>query len=143
MSGAAARPALRPARLPGESGVRARALRIVAPARSRARRAPFVVVVLALLSAGLVGLIVTNTALQDQAFRLADLQSRATALEIQQQELQREAERRAAPAALAEDALRLGMVPNATPVFLRPSDGAVIGVPTPAEPGTNVQGVVP
>ncbi|EFQ84342.1 hypothetical protein HMPREF0063_11058, partial [Aeromicrobium marinum DSM 15272] len=122
---------------------RARVLRVVAPARSRARQAPFVAVVAALLSAGLVGLIVTNTALQDQSFRLAELSGQAADLRIQQQQLQRDAERRSGPSAVAAAALRLGMVPNANPVFLRPSDGAVIGVPQPAEGNTNVAGVNP
>lgn len=113
---------------------RERALRLVAPARARVRRAPFVVVLVAILSAGLVGLVVTNTALQDQAFRLAELQREANSLAIQQQQLEYEADRLANPASLAQAAAELGMVPNAVPVFLQPSTGEIIGVPTPAEP---------
>jgi hypothetical protein len=37
--------------------------------------------------------------------------------------------------------MRLGMVPNANPVFLQPSDGKVIGDPEPAEPRSNVRRV--
>ncbi len=106
--------------------------------RSRASRAPFVVVVLTVLGAGLVGLILLSTVLQAQAFEIARLSTRADALGVQQQELRREVDRLQAPAALAERAIRLGMVPNANPAFLRPSDGEVIGDPEPAEPRSNV-----
>jgi hypothetical protein len=135
---AAARATAAPSRTLG--GARERALRLVAPARNRARRAPFVVVVVTVLSAGLVGLVVTNTALQDQAFRLAQLQQEATSLEVRQSQLQYEEDRMAEPSSLAEAAAALGMVPNASPVFLRPSTGEVVGVPTPAEPNSNVLG---
>ncbi|MFT4298492.1 MAG: hypothetical protein QM597_02490 [Aeromicrobium sp.] len=107
-------------------------LRLVTPAQARARRAPFVVVIVAILSVGLVGLIVINTALQDQAFELARLQQQAAALEMQQQQLAYEADRMANPASLADAARSLGMVPNENPVFLKPDTGEIIGVPTPA-----------
>ena len=38
------------------------------------------------------------------------------------------------PQYLAANAEALGMVPNANPVYLRLSDGAVLGQPTAAEP---------
>jgi len=131
---ASARTAPAPTRDLSRAGVaRQRALRIVAPARARARRAPFVVVVVAILSAGLVGLVILSTSLQNQAFELARLQEQAASLEVQQQQLQYEADRLANPASLADLAAALGMVPNATPVFLKPDTGEIIGVPTPAE----------
>jgi hypothetical protein len=116
-------------------------LRLVAPVRSRAGRAPFVVVVLTVLGTGLVGLILLSTVLQAQAFEVARLSSRADALAVQQQDLRREVEQLQAPANLAQRAVRLGMVPNTNPVFLRPGDGTVIGDPEPAEPRSNVRGV--
>ncbi len=125
------RPA-RPASLP---------LRLVAPVRTRAKRAPFVVVLLTVLGAGLVGLILLSTVLQAQAFTLSELSSQAATLEREQQELEREVDALQAPAAVAERALGLGMVPNANPAFLRPSDGEVIGSPRPAEPRSNVERV--
>lgn len=116
-------------------------LRLVAPVRSTARRAPFVVVVLGVLGTGLVGLILLSTVLQAQSFELARLSSQAGALEVQEQDLRRQVDRLQAPAALAERALLLGMVPNTNPAFLRPSDGQVIGDPVPAEPRSNVKRV--
>lgn len=114
-------------------------LRLVGPVRVRARRAPFVVVVLAVLAAGLVGLILLSTAMQAQSFRIAELQKEATLLEARRQQLAAEVDRAQSPSGLAERALAEGMVPNANPVFLRLSDGKVIGEPVPAEPDTNVR----
>ena len=116
-------------------------LRLVAPVRSRAGRAPFVVVVLTVLGIGLVGLILLSTVLQAQAFEIARLQSKADALTVQEQDLRREVERLQAPADLAQRAVQLGMVPNTNPVFLRSSDGKVVGDPVPAEPRSNVERV--
>ena len=116
-------------------------LRLVAPVRSRASRAPFVVVLLAVLGAGLVGLILLSTVLQSQAFEIAKLQSQAGELALQEQQLTGEVDDLTAPAELARRALSLGMVPNTNPAFLRPDDGTVVGDPEPAEPRTNVKRV--
>lgn len=116
-------------------------LRLVAPVRSRAGRAPFVVVLLAVLGVGLVGLILLSTVLQSQAFEIARLQSQADELALQEQQLTGEVDDLTAPAELAQRAITLGMVPNANPAFLRPDDGTVVGDPKPAEPKTNVKRV--
>ena len=113
-------------------------LKLVGPVRQRARRAPFVVVVLSLLAAGLVGLILMSTVLQKQAFGIADLRQQASALDIERQTLDRDVNYLQSPAGLAERAMGAGMVPNASPVFLRLSDGVIIGQPVPALPGTNI-----
>ena len=113
-------------------------LRIVAAPKSQAHRTPFVAVVIALLSAGLVGLIFMSTMLQAQAFTIAELNKEATSLETTQQSLTHDLERRQSPQGLASAAMNIGMVPNTNPVFLRLSDGKVIGKPEPAAAGTNV-----
>ena len=113
-------------------------LRIVAAPKSQAHRTPFVAVVIALLSAGLVGLIFMSTMLQAQAFTIAELNKEATSLETTQQSLTHDLERRQSPQGLASTAVNIGMVPNTNPVFLRLSDGKVIGKPEPAAAGTNV-----
>lgn len=127
--------------LPVVAGARVRALRLVAPVRVRARRTPFVFVLLSVLSMGLVGLIVLSTTLQDQAFRIAALHQQAAALKLQQEKLQHDVDYLDSPASVARKAVGLGMVPNRNPVFLRLSDGRVVGQPEPAERGTNVKRV--
>jgi hypothetical protein len=120
---------------------KAAGLRLVRPVRSRARKAPFVVVVLTVLGSGLVGLILMSTVLQAQSFEAARLDRQATALETRQQAIAREVERLQSPANVADRAIAIGMVPPANPAFLRLSDGKIVGEPVPAEPGSNIRSV--
>lgn len=120
---------------------RAAGLRLVRPVRSRARKAPFVVVVLSVLGAGLVGLILMSTVLQAQSFESSRLDRQASELQTRQQAVAREVDRLQSPANVAARAIALGMVPNANPAFLRLSDGKVLGKPQAAEPGSNITSV--
>lgn len=112
--------------------VRDAGLRLVRPVRSRARRTPFVVVVLMVLAAGLVGLIVISTTLQSMSFQQANLDREVANLERQHAALAQEVDQLNSPAQVAERAERLGMVRNENPAFLRLSDGQVLGKPEPA-----------
>ena len=116
-------------------------LRLVRPARSSAGRTPFVVVVIIVISLGLVGLIFMSTVLESQSFELTKLDRQANTLQSQQEALEHDVDAKKSPAGLAAAALGYGMVPNTNPVFLRLSDGRIIGKPEPAAPGTNVKRV--
>lgn len=123
---------------------KAAGLRLVRPVRSRARKAPFVGVVLTILSIGLVGLIIMSTVLQAQSFESQRLDRQAAELETQQQLLSREVDKLQSPANVARRAIAFGMVPNTNPAFLRLSDGKVLGKPEAAKPGnTNIRSVTP
>jgi hypothetical protein len=100
--------------------------------RVRPARAPFVVLVLVLLTGGLLSLLLLNTVLAQDAFVLYDLKKRAAALADREQALQQQVAAEAAPHLLASRARKLGMVPAENPVFLRLSDGRILGVPRPA-----------
>jgi hypothetical protein len=104
-----------------------------APAPAVLGRNPFVALVVALLAAGLLGLLVLNTALAQDAFRLHTLKQESRALEDREEALLREVEALRAPQELAARATALGMVQAGPPAFLRLSDGAVLGADTPAE----------
>lgn len=106
-------------------------LRLVPKARSKAARAPFAVVVVALLVGGLLGLLALNTALAQDAFALHALKVEGRELAVREQALQRDVEGLRTPEALAARAQEMGMVPAGPPAFLRLSDGAVIGAPEP------------
>ncbi len=112
-------------------------LALVAAARPAARgplrRSPFVAVVVSLLAAGLLGLLVLNTALAQDAFRLHTLKQESRALEDREEALRRAVEALQSPQELARRAAGLGMVPAGPPAFLRLSDGAVLGSTTPAQ----------
>jgi cell division protein FtsB len=119
--------------LPGQVG---RARITVRPGRrprgSIRGRTPFVVLTVALLGLGLLGLLMLNTALNENSFELTKLQKQATTLTDQQQALQQQIDHQAAPDALENAARGLGMVPGGDPAFLM-DDGKVVGSPAPAK----------
>ncbi|MFD9125204.1 septum formation initiator family protein [Kitasatospora sp. NPDC059571] len=88
--------------------------------------------VVVLLSAGLLGLLMLNTALNEGSFELSRLKKQTTDLTDERQGLQRQIDHDAAPDALAERARQLGMVPGGDPVFLQ-DDGSVLGKPGQAQ----------
>jgi hypothetical protein len=117
---------------PTPTSLRERHLEVVPPHPWRAPRAPFLLLVLTLLVGGLVTLLLLNTALGRGAFVVHDLEQRSGQLADREQGLQQQVALEASPARLAQRARRLGMVPSENPVFLRTSDGRVLGVPRPA-----------
>lgn len=118
-------------------------LRLVAPRSNQGSRTPLVVALVLLLGVGLVGLLILNTTMQRRAFDLSRLNQRADALDVSAEALRMRTERLASPQRLALEAAELGMVPNTTPVFLRLSDGRVVGDPVPASTTSSVPGLLP
>jgi len=143
--GSTARVAGSPARVvPGSVPRRTAALRLVPQRRSSAAKAPFAVVLVCLLAGGLLGLLLLNTLVAQQSFRLHDLAAHAAVLQEQEQAMTRQTQTLQAPGVLAARALGLGMVEGGPPAFLRLSDGAVLGKPVagrvPAPPAPRVAG---
>jgi len=101
----------------------------------QARRAPFVLLVLCLVGAGMVALLILNTAIAADSFTRRSLNADISKLQLQEQELQLAVSAAQAPSALAEAATELGMIPAGAPGFLvvHP-DGTteVVGAATPA-----------
>lgn len=97
-----------------------------------APRAPFIAVVVSLLVAGLLGLLVLNTVLAKDAFRLHTLQIEARQLADTEQVLIREVEALRSSSALAAKATEMGMVQGGPPTFLQLTDGVVLGAAEPA-----------
>jgi hypothetical protein len=107
-------------------------LRVVRPPAPARTRTPFVVLCMGVLGTSLVGTLLLNTSMAQGEYQRIALQSRL-ALSVQNQErVLIEIERRSSPAEIAEAASRLGMVPASGGGYLRLSDGAVLGDPTPA-----------
>jgi hypothetical protein len=117
--------------------LRAASLRLVPHPGHRAPRAAFVALVLTLLGAGLVGLLILTTTMQQRAFTLFEVQAEISELQVVQQTLQTQLAEKQSPASLARSARLLGMVPSATPAFLDLSTGEIRGelVPAAAPPG--------
>ncbi|GAB3999055.1 hypothetical protein [Nocardioides marmoraquaticus] len=108
-------------------------------ARSQAARTPFAVLVIALLVAGVVGLLMFNTHMQQTSFAATSLQQRADALTAKEQSLALELDDLRQPQQVAQAAQALGMVAPSAPAFLRISDGRVLGVTEPATGADNLQ----
>jgi hypothetical protein len=99
----------------------------------RARPRP----VYALVTVGtLLGIVVAqlllSIAVSQGAYQIGSLQSTQKALQRSYQAATEDLNRVSSPQHLADAANALGMVSNSNPVYLRLSDGAILGTPTPA-----------
>lgn len=107
-------------------------LAIVPPVDLPASRTPFIMLILVLVAGGLIALLLLNTAINENAFRLHTLEQQQNKLDAKEQKLEREISQRESPGSLAAEAKRLGLVPAGTPGYIRLPDGQVMGVPSPA-----------
>jgi hypothetical protein len=98
----------------------------------RAGRVPFVALVSVLLVAGIAGLLWLNTSMQQVSFTATALEDKAQALQAERQGLEMEVEALRDPQRVAAAAKHMGMVPPASPAFIRLGDGKVLGDPAPA-----------
>jgi hypothetical protein len=100
----------------------------------------FAAVCLMLLIAGLVSLLMLNTAMAEGSFTLGGLQKTSGELADTQNALTQAVDAQRSPANLAARASKLGMVPAESAAFLRLSDGKVLGVASQAKanPGFTV-----
>jgi len=100
-----------PAREPGrpDAAERDRAgLRAAPPVPVSAPRAPFVALVLVVVIAGVLGILVLNTKINENAFQLTNLEAQQVALDQQEQQLSEQLADRESPNNLAAEALKLG-----------------------------------
>jgi len=104
----------------------------VAPTPVRPHRAPFVGLIVLLLTGGSLALLLLNTALAQGAFSQTDLQRKVAILSDQEQVLQERVAQLSTPRRIAARARAMGMVMTVNPVFLRSSDHKVLGVAHPA-----------
>lgn len=72
------------------------------------------------------------------AYEIASLKENLKELAQKQESIQRASDALSSPQYLSLRAEQLGMVVNATPVYLRMSDGVVLGSPTPASPENKI-----
>ena len=108
-------------------------LRVVTGATPR-RGPAFGIICVTLLAAGLIALLLLNTALAQGSFTLHQLRATSGQLTDTEDLLNQSLEASKSPANLAAKAASMGMVPAQSAAFLRLSDGRVIGVAIPAQP---------
>lgn len=107
-------------------------LRVAPPPPVSVPRAPFVALILVLVVGGVLGILVVNTKINENSFRIGELQQEQAALDLQEQELKQRIAAAEAPGSLVAEARKLGLVDSGPPAFIRLPDGQVIGVPRPA-----------
>jgi Tfp pilus assembly protein PilX len=93
---------------------------------------PFALLVLGVLAVGLVGLLMLNTAMDDNSIQIQQAQQKQASLTDREQQLSQQLAGLSAPSSLASQAAALGLVPNPQPAFLNPTSGAVLGTASPA-----------
>lgn len=102
-------------------------LTVVPKVVAKAPRVPFVVLVVAVLGAGLVGLLLLNTSLERGAYQETALRDQAAQVTLRQQDLQMQVASLQDPQVLARKAIALGMVQDPSPAFLSLRTGRLIG----------------
>jgi len=78
----------------------------------------FVIAISSIFITGLLALLIINTALAQDAFKLQQLKQQATALADQREAILRQVAEKASPENLAASAAKLGMVASTNPRFL-------------------------
>jgi len=111
---------------------RARRTRTQGPNVLRSPRNRLLLACTAALAAGLVAVLMLNTVISQGAFRQHDLEIQLILLAEQEESLARSVQEAESPIEVERAARKLGMVPAAGPVFLRLSDGKILGDPVPA-----------
>jgi hypothetical protein len=106
-------------------------LRVAPPAPINAPRAPFIALVVAVVVAGVLGILLINTKTAENSFRIDTLQKQQAKLDSQEQDLENEIAANNSPGSLDAAARRLGLVKADNPAYIRLPDGKVFGVPKP------------
>ncbi|GAA1743772.1 hypothetical protein [Luedemannella helvata] len=107
-------------------------LRVAPPLPVAVPRAPFLVLLLVIVVAGVFGVLLINTKINENAFTLAEMNDSQSSLDQQEQQLTHELTMVEAPGNLAAAARRLGLVPAGSTAVIQLPDGRVLSVPEPA-----------
>lgn len=118
-----------------------RRLRAVPPLPERMARVPFITVLIAIFGVGMVGLLMVNTSLQNQAFESRALTRQAAQMVYQEAELQSQLNSMRTPEQIAVKASALGMRANPRPAFLVVPSGKVLGAKHRVD-GTEMKGLI-
>lgn len=103
-------------------------LRVAPPAPISAPRAPFVTLVIALVLAGVFGILLINTKTNENSFVISRLQEQQSSLDNQQQQLERQLAGYKNTGNLDANARKLGLVKSDVPAYIRLPDGKVLGL---------------
>jgi hypothetical protein len=110
-----------------------RTLRLVPSPRPQMSRVPFLLVLIGLVGFGMVGLLLLNTGLQNQAFAASQLRQQAAQISYQEGELAQLVIEASSTRELTRKATELGMRPNRGIAFVQVPDGRISGDPAPED----------
>ncbi|MEV0718576.1 hypothetical protein [Asanoa sp. NPDC050611] len=113
-------------------------LKVAPPPPVTGPRVPFVALILLLVVGGVLGILVVNTKIAENAYQIERLKETGAALDIEQQQLQQEIAKAQAPGNLTAQARKLGMVGGGDPAYIRLQDGKIIGIPKPGAGAVSV-----
>ncbi|KRE30769.1 hypothetical protein [Agromyces sp. Soil535] len=105
------------------------------PGRRTKPRLAYAIIALGGVALIVVAQLLLSIAVAQGAYEIDAYQVQQAELAREEQKLAEDLDRVESPQYLAENAEALGMVPNANPVYLRLSDGVVLGEPTAATGG--------
>lgn len=120
-------PAIERSRKAVTTGTTKAVLRLVPELQSgkKANDKSFIIITSSVFIAGLFSLLLINTALTQDAFKLQQLKAQATTLADQREAILKEVSEKSSPAKLAENAIKLGMIVNTNPRFLDLTGGGL------------------
>jgi hypothetical protein len=95
-------------------------------------RTPFIFLLVLVVVAGVLGILVLNSTINQNAFKLDALRASQAELDLRQQQLEQFIAEKESPGSLAAAAAKLGLSDPGPPAFILLPDGKVIGVPRPA-----------
>jgi hypothetical protein len=107
-------------------------LRVAPPVPVSAPKAPFVALVLFVVVTGVLGILVLNTKITENAFQLAHLERQQDGLDQREAQLNQQLANDRSPTNVAAKGRALGLVGVGQPAFMTLPNGAVFGVPQPA-----------
>lgn len=106
-------------------------LRLVRPARPRMGPVTYLTFLLGLVGIGMVGLLLLNTHLQNQAFQATELRRQAAEMSYAEGELTQLVVEAGSTQELTRKATELGLRPNRGIAFIEIPSGTITGKPTP------------
>ncbi len=107
------------------------ALTLVPPVRSTVSTVGFGLIIMALVALGMGVVMVITTSVAAQSKELSALRVEATELQYSAANLTTQLQEKSSSASLVIRASDAGMVPNTNPVFIRLSDGEILGDAAP------------
>lgn len=107
-------------------------LEVVPNTQKRLTKVQFGSVIFGIFALALLIAAVLSSSISQNAYRVQTLNSEIKDARLEMQTLQQQLTVMTAPATLHKRAQIFGMVPMASPVFLRLEDGAILGKPVPA-----------